>query len=310
MHGLQTFQAYKFLPPLQRGLDAGTSIGSLFEVYGVDDPASLVECLFRLDSDVTREYWVKRHYKQLTLTNVFPTPMMCEFTWLRARQSIPVTTSWPDLSTAVYSITYDQNGQAGVLFPWVSPWCGPVLHKWFKIVKTRKRIMKPGKPYFVKLQSSRSTRKRPMQLGTEGDYQTYNLMRGQKVLVIRPYGLPSLVAGGNEDYPNNTTLNEFCLSVAYRTYTSYYNMDVAEDQNTINFEPPEIEGRISAVHTFNPTTFHHSYARPSVETGQPPYLAPKSHMVSITNTSRINQDSLPVLGDPTTAPLYSVDPNV
>lgn len=297
MHGLQTFQKYEYLAPLQRGLDAGSSIGTGFEVFGVDDPSTLVECLFKSETNTTREYYIKRHYIQLTLTNPFPTPMMCEFTWLRARQSIPVSPTWTDLPTAIYTIVYDQNGQGGQLMPWISPYSGPTLHKWFKIIKTRKRIMKPGKPYFVKLQSSPSTRKRPLQVATEGDTQTYLLMRGQRVLIIRPYGLPSLVAGGNEDYPNNTTLNEWALSLTRRTYTSWYNMDVDFDSNSVDFVPSEMDGRVSAVHTFNPTTFHHSYSRPSVETGQPPYLAPKSHMVSITNTNAPNQDNIPTRGE-------------
>lgn len=251
LHGLNTRQDIAFNTVLHA--TNGNSLSQQAEVFYFSHSSTqnLRNLLFSAEIPAsTREYYVKRYYCRHTFVNTLPYPTIFEHSIVRARADIPRTTAQTNLPTAMeYALTNGLvPGIDWIKAPYASIFASPFFRKTFKIVKSKRYVMKPGKLYNVKDNLTRSLLNRPIMNSKEGNTDQTIILKGGHVHIFRLYGTPI--------FNNGSSGAESCLTnhrVVQLTnfYASWYNMDDAQDNQQLT-----PLGARSALETDIPTMYH------------------------------------------------------
>lgn len=221
MHGLNTVQTCDYIPSRTQNNDSSQTQRAITQVVPCDNPQKLVVMsngMFNAVDDT--QAYMKRLYTTLILSNGSLFPNMLEVYWLECRDDIDSADSLEALMTA--------DGVASDL-PYISPTTGQNFLRKFKILKTKKIILRPTQTRTFTIRARMRTR--PMTYIADCNPVRYLYREGTRLLFYRVYGTPvQYVKSAGWD-------NAVCLSPVWshgivKTYWSYYRMDDA-DPNTI-----------------------------------------------------------------------------
>lgn len=251
LHGLNTRQDIALDPIIHATSGNSTSQQAEIAYFSHSSTQNLRNLLFSSEiAASTREYYVKRYYCRHTWVNTLSYPTIFEHSVVRARADIPRTADQTNLNTAMaYALTNGLTpGLDWIKTAYASIFASPYFRKTFKIIKSKRYVMKPGKLYRFKDNLTPSLRNRPIMNAKEGNVDQTIILKGGLVHIFRIYGTPI--------YNNGSSGAEACLSnhrVVHLTefYASWYNMDDAQDNQQLT-----PLGNRSALETDIPTMYH------------------------------------------------------
>jgi len=229
MHGLNVEQYTAFgAVDTQTTLSTGISGGSSQNLQAQWWEVSPLLCRFiaRLSSvaaNAAKEIYMKRAYMISTVTNHLQYPMTVEILKLWCKLDL-------DSSQDVNDI-----GQTGV-FSWGVPFysitTGHEFHKYFKIMKYKRRTVRGGKSISVRTGKAKWTG--PITGNTDGS-TSFQIRKGNPITVIRVYGCPLMFPSSPDGF-DGVCYGPYYASLFNKLYYSYYAMDDATPTySTCNF---------------------------------------------------------------------------
>lgn len=226
--------------------------------YGVDTPNRL-QAILDWDTAGSTEYYIKRLYNHIWLTNTSMFPIYVQAYWVRARH---------DTDRNIDQHMEETPGSTTA--PFASPCTSSAFRKYYKIIKTKNFIMKSGIPYNFKVKSIYAGGK-PIQYNVEGAEDTTK--RGNTTLVLKLQGIP-LTAYDTESTDYVSALSSIVFAGAQRTYCSYYRMDDASDTSSISNNWPSTIPATYDYQSGNPTIMN--WARQNTTIGTTSYSVPNT----------------------------------
>lgn len=212
------------MPAFSQDWDQGQPATARTYYVGVDTPNRLQAILdWDTGDELSTEYYIKRLYNEIWITNTSMFPVHCQAYWLYCRRDTDQTIeSKQDIvigsTTALYT----------------SPCTGSEFRKYYKIVKSKNFTMKSGIPYHFKIKS-RYAGGKPIQYNVEGSNDIQK--RGNMTLCLKFSGIPLTAydtnIGDYINFPSTISLAGF-----EKTYCSYYRMDDASDTSSISNNLP------------------------------------------------------------------------
>lgn len=219
MHGLNSYQGVAFLTPIERTNTIGSTLLASVWYHSPDSPNNINVIGAAGGFVGDDEIYLKRLYTNITMSNCGSHPCMLEAIWLRARNDVT--------STVLQVMTQDYNGYD---IPYVSPLAGHDLQKQFKILRKKKIVLKPGKPYKFACKSIYPRLNKSITRDVEGS-DAYSHKKYNSILVFRAYGMP-IAAHENGSTLNDTTLGPFSIRGIINSYASWTIMNDARP-NTV-----------------------------------------------------------------------------
>lgn len=313
MHGLNTRQAVNYIGPLLVYARAGQTVNSPFFAWVWATPYDLETMVFSGDPDLTREYYLKRLYATIWLSQQLPYICNMRKIVLRARRDIPYNSAegWIGVNQMLQAIM-NFNTVLPCTTPYYSPLTSPTLHKYFKIQQYKKFTMIPGKQYKFKMKARSSLFNKALTRETDGVTSgdipagTWLMKRGDKALILLPHGVP--LANPYGVITTERTLSDLTINGVAHEYASWYNMDDTDDTNYIVAGSQTFGNREHPLYTSYPTLHQHAFMYRQGETSTNEPFWPKPTFVTLTNTWQDPLITEPTLGTSPGAPVYTQVP--
>jgi len=231
MHGLNKRQYAGFYVPWDQEVQPGSSQYALTQTIVLDSPQGLSQFLPTLFGNTTddsryTEVYIKKFLGKMMYFNHCNYPCWLEYTYLRSRVDIPAGSTLEQLMSADGPLPY---------LAYISPFTGNSFQKQFKILKTRKKLIQPGK--FCTVKFKKTFYPKAYTGAVQGNTAKWFALEGNLFLYIRAYGYPLLGhdTGDNHDF---SLLGKIELSRLALSYISYYVMDDVRPDSTVAVQIP------------------------------------------------------------------------
>lgn len=219
MHGLQVVQTVSPFVLFRRGA-ADTFMYQLGAAFTLDAPGILNQSIAPFALDPNKEVYMKRCTARLSMVNCGLSPVKVTVIHIVAREDIPESRnlfSILETDAPTYQ-SYDVSVTSGHMFQ--SLW---------KIIKTKRKYLQPGRTMSVNLSRNYSPNK-PFTGQYQANNVDWNYVKGNqsKIVIVTP-----IIGFDNANYnavtnPQALTPVPFCVQTWLKRYFSYYTMDVAD----------------------------------------------------------------------------------
>lgn len=229
MHGLNVNQVTGYDPVFQQNQDSGQNQFAYTRYFSVDQPDQLPAAIPNYDViDGNTQVYIKRLYRTMYFTNSAMVPIRVQLLWVRARLDVPLTMD-------IFSIMNEGGVRPDI--PYASMTTGEDFKKYFRVIKSKHTVWKPGVNYRVKAGSVYAGG-RPITKDVEGDLTHFRYRKKNTIVVVKAYGIPEYYRAANQPSVQSTALSSVILRIAFHTYCSFYRMDDATPNTAItNFFP-------------------------------------------------------------------------
>lgn len=222
MHGLNTMAYVQLLSPVNFNYGLGTQYQAALYIFNMSAPNQLAFNIPTWQTDpLDTQYWLKRLYTKNTYTNTGLQPIIME-TW-----TIYCRTDLRDGETIV---SIANEGVQGVTttsivhMPYTSFAIGDSFRKHFKVMKVKRRILKPLQVKTVTNKVCKKYLRKPISRRVEGD-SDYTHREGNIITLVRFYGIPTNWTNAANIGTNETGMSYVQVRGIQHRYLSYYRMD-------------------------------------------------------------------------------------
>jgi len=215
MQGLNTFQSAIYSAPAVQNVGGTSALQAAYWGYfSPDEP-------FRLQTNITatnipdsneQELYMKRVYMTTYITNNGTLPFLMEVVWCTCRKNITAARS-------IQSIV--EQGAVSCHEPFISMTSSAEFRNYFKITLSKTYHVRPTS--VKKLRCTRNFGNKKLLAGVDLDTTDYNLLKGNKIMMIKIWGLPIPYQVVAAPY-NNTCLGPYYASIVSKYYMSFYAM--------------------------------------------------------------------------------------
>lgn len=265
MHGLNTYHSVIYLQPTSWNYETGTPYHAVSYIFNISSPADLLSNIPAMVDTDDLQFYIKRLYSKSTFTNVSLHGVMMEVTTLVARNDIRVGQTINSIAST--DVTGYTNGLGALQVPYASWALSDSFKKNFKILASKKRILKPGQLKTVTCKVQKSYLRKPVSANVEGDSIGYNYREGNIIKVVRFYGLPTNWLSSGID--NGVGLTPVVVRAIQTRYASYYRMDDAKPDAQIAYPNQFTTSSASNNATWNPTYATIAYNGTTIDPVQP-----------------------------------------
>jgi len=184
-----------------------------------DAPGNLESFVPPLGSGFVQTY-MKRCKWDCIMTNAGQLPCEIQVTKLRCRKDVPNNSVWgSDIIGALINIASQNTGTSNIMqLNYISWTVGETFQKFFKILTSRRFILRPGRQF--KTAASHKYPSRPLTHQSDAQSAAWHYRRGNMLTLIHATGLPYSGSDGTTPVLGNVK-----LAYMIHRYYSYYNMD-------------------------------------------------------------------------------------
>lgn len=228
MHGIQIAQSCDFIASVVANNDSGQSqLAQIFVTYA-DNPAVMEAIAPQAFNPALPDLqlYMKRLYMTMYFNNGSQFNQMLEVFWCTSRDDIDSA----DNPIAFAGTDFQPN------LPYISPVTSNAFTRRFKIYKSKKYMMAPGRTLSITVKSRRRTR--PMTYIADANSVRYNLREGNRFLMYRVYGTPVQLVPNTGPYAGGACLSPYWLNRMCKRYFSYYRMDISDATSSVENQLP------------------------------------------------------------------------